>query len=121
MPRYVVLYHDCPQGSHYDLMLEWGDALKTWSLAIPPQADRPIDCKSLPDHRQAYLDYEGPVSGNRGSVHRWDAGICDIREHDSTRWSVDLHGDELTGRLTLTQHPDNVPHWTLLYLQGDAP
>ena len=32
----------------------------------------------LPDHRLAYLEYEGPVSGNRGVVRRIDSGKYEI-------------------------------------------
>jgi hypothetical protein len=122
MPRYVVLHHDCPTGSHFDLMLEWDGVLKTWSLARPPETDRPMDCVSLPDHRQAYLDYEGPVSDNRGSVACWDRGDYEIDEQTGTHWSVKIRGDRLAGKLTLTQQSSDVSHWTLLYLTtGDSP
>ena len=56
-------------------MLEAGNSLHTWRLACAPTVGSdPIDATELPDHRVAYLDYEGPVGGNRGSVRRWDAG-----------------------------------------------
>ena len=74
MPRFVILQHETDAGSHYDLMLEVGGVLKTWSLSEPPEADREVACKSLPDHRLAYLDYEGPISGGRGSVTRLGSG-----------------------------------------------
>ena len=41
-----------------------------------------MDAEVLPDHRLAYLDYEGPISGDRGSVTRWDRGTYDV-EHQS--------------------------------------
>ena len=73
MPRFVILEHDHPV-LHWDLMLEAGDVLQTWRLAMPPCLGVPIEATALGDHRRAYLDYEGPVSGNRGNVKRWDAG-----------------------------------------------
>ena len=33
-----------------------------------------VDAEAISDHRTAYLEYEGPVSGGRGQVRRWDAG-----------------------------------------------
>ena len=48
--------------------------LKTWACREPPQAGVEIPCEALADHRLAYLDYEGPISGGRGSVTRWDRG-----------------------------------------------
>ena len=74
MPRFVVLEHDHPV-LHWDLMLEAGEVLRTWRLAQAPNDEASaIVAEPLLDHRRAYLDYEGPVSGNRGSVKRWDAG-----------------------------------------------
>ena len=77
MPRFVVLEHDHPE-LHWDLMLEAAGVLQTWRLAQPPDTGSgPIEATELSDHRIAYLDYEGPVSGKRGRVCRWDAGEFD--------------------------------------------
>ena len=82
MPRFVILEHDHPV-LHWDLMLEAGDVLQTWRLATTPELGRTIEATSLGDHRILYLDYEGPVSGNRGTVKRWDAGVF-TEQADST-------------------------------------
>jgi hypothetical protein len=102
MPRFVILHHETDAGSHYDLMFEVGDVLKTWSLAERPEANRELACKSLPDHRLAYLDYEGPISGGRGSVMRWDQGTYQREEPTAAVWSVELIGDRLRGRAMLS-------------------
>jgi hypothetical protein len=73
VPRFVLLEHDHPV-LHWDLMLEAGDILQTWRLAAAPAESQVVEAAALGDHRRLYLDYEGPVSGNRGSVRRWDAG-----------------------------------------------
>jgi|YNPMSStandDraft_1061717.scaffolds.fasta_scaffold00672_2 hypothetical protein len=73
--RFVVLEHDSPRGRHWDLMLEQEGKLRTWALAAPPDTAGPIPAEALADHRLAYLDYEGPISGGRGQVRRWDAGL----------------------------------------------
>ncbi len=73
MPRFVILEHDHPH-VHWDLMLEAGATLRTWRLSQPPSLGEIIAAESLGDHRTMYLDYEGPVSGNRGKVRRWDLG-----------------------------------------------
>ncbi|HEV2971076.1 MAG TPA: DNA polymerase ligase N-terminal domain-containing protein [Pirellulales bacterium] len=65
-------------GVHWDLMLESGAALRTWALAAEPASDILIAAEQLPDHRLAYLDYEGPISGDRGTVIRWDAGHFEL-------------------------------------------
>ena len=53
---------------HWDLMLDTGETLRTWRLE--PALPGVIRAEPLGNHRRAYLDYEGPVSGNRGSVQR---------------------------------------------------
>jgi len=101
MPRYVILEHDHPV-LHWDLMLEAGDVLQTWRLAQAPTVGVLIDATALADHRSMYLDYEGPVSGNRGTVKRWDAGEFS-EDVDAT---VDLrkltfHGERVRGNVAL--------------------
>jgi hypothetical protein len=76
VPRFVILEHDHPS-LHWDLMLEMGTVLRTWRLSAPPSGGGTIAVEPLGDHRAIYLDYEGPVSGNRGTVRRWDAGSYD--------------------------------------------
>jgi hypothetical protein len=73
MPRYVILEHDYPV-RHWDLMLEAGDVLRTWRLEAPPSPGQAVHAEASFDHRPLYLDYEGPISGGRGRVARWDAG-----------------------------------------------
>src|SRR5947209_8228766 len=74
MPRFVILEHDHPT-LHWDLMLETGPVLKTWRLGKPPElAGERIEMMPIGDHRLFYLDYEGHVSGGRGTVRRWDRG-----------------------------------------------
>ena len=105
MPRFVVLHHDFPAGHarrpHWDLMLEWGQSLRTWAVASEPGGAIEIEAEALPDHRLAYLDYEGPLSGNRGSVTRWDAGPCDWLADEADRVELDVRGAKLRGRAVL--------------------
>jgi hypothetical protein len=101
MPRYVILRHDSPQGLHFDFMLEWGAALKTWQLSVEPRAGCETIARPLPDHRLAYLDYEGPISGDRGRVAQWDSGEYALISESPERWQVMLRGRKLNGPLTL--------------------
>ncbi len=100
MPRYVVLAHHTTP-FHYDLMLEHGDVLATWSFDEPPGRDGQA-CRLIQDHRKVYLDYEGEVSGGRGRVERWDAGTFDGRI-DRDLVEVDLAGGRLAGRWRLAR------------------
>lgn len=107
MPRYVILRHELPPGharaSHYDLMFDVGDVLRTWAVAEAP--DSPVEqaAEALPDHRREYLAYEGPVSGNRGEVARWDEGTYEIDRTDSEYIATFVvHGRRLRGRIQIT-------------------
>lgn len=105
MPRFVVLKHETPTGSarplHWDFMVERGDVLQTWALAEEPTVGREIAAEPLPDHRLAYLDYEGPISGNRGSVTRWDRGECTILEATPNGIRLTAKGRKLTGEVEI--------------------
>jgi hypothetical protein len=82
-------------------MVEAGDVLRTWALAEEPAIGRRIAAAPLADHRLAYLDYEGPVSGDRGTVARWDRGECAIEEAAPERFVIDAHGERLVGRVEI--------------------
>ncbi|CAN5184060.1 hypothetical protein BH11PLA2_BH11PLA2_29470 [soil metagenome] len=93
MPRFAVLLHDWPS-PHYDLLLEADGVLKTWRLAEPPRDG--VRVEPISDHRLLYLDYEGAVSGNRGSVTRFDGG--------ELTWfgeEFELHGATVRGRFAI--------------------
>jgi DNA polymerase Ligase (LigD) len=105
VPRFVILEHDHPT-LHWDLMLESGDVLRTWRLAEPPEHAGPIGATSLADHRRAYLDYEGPVSGNRGTVKRWDAGTFEIVDEGERGLELRLDGQRVRGVCRLMREGD---------------
>jgi hypothetical protein len=98
--RYVILEHDHPQ-RHWDFMLEAGDVLRTWRLTRAPQYGEPVPAEPSFDHRPVYLDYEGPVSGNRGTVVRWDAGTFTWLEEAEDRVVLRLQGQRLLGEAVL--------------------
>lgn len=102
MPRYAILEHDHP-ALHWDLLLEAGPTLRTWRLAVPPAPGQRIAAGASFPHRVLYLEYEGPVSGGRGQVRRWDAGTFTWRRDEAACVAVDLEGGRLRGTLTLTQ------------------
>ncbi len=102
--RFAILHHESPQGDHWDIMLENAGMLTTWSL--PPQSvmAAPFSCTGvrIPDHRIAYLDYEGPISDNRGTVRRVDRGtyvlVCASRFR--------LNGGVFVGELSIEENGD---------------
>jgi hypothetical protein len=112
MPRYVILEHDHPE-LHWDFMLEAGDKLRTWRLSAPPADGQLVAASVSFDHRLAYLDYEGPVSGNRGKVVGWDRGDYEELVTAGDQAQVRLRGTKLRGTVTLR------PEGTLFFQEED--
>jgi DNA polymerase ligase (LigD)-like protein len=110
MPRFVVLEHDHPE-LHWDLMLEGDGVLRTWRLLSPPDPGQVIRAAASFDHRLLYLEYEGPVSGGRGSVKRWDAGTFSLEGDTGERLVVVFEGSRLQGRRCLQRLAEGV--WVL--------
>ena len=100
MPRFVILEHDHPV-LHWDFMIEAGSVLATWRLSSPPAPRDTIRAERIGDHRLAYLEYEGPVSGGRGTVTRWDGGDFQWLDDADDRKVVRLKGSRLDGTLRL--------------------
>jgi hypothetical protein len=84
-------------------MLESAGVLKTWALPQTPQPGLVIVCEALSDHRLAYLDYAGPISGGRGAVTRWDHGTFSIERQSDKEWAVELAGERLAGKAVLSR------------------
>jgi hypothetical protein len=94
-------------------MLECDGVLRTWSLEELPRwwqvfANRKygildisfaawnfVRAYPLGDHRIAYLDYEGPVSGDRGYVRRLDAGKVEFLRNKVNDLEAVLKGEVL--------------------------
>jgi hypothetical protein len=100
MPRFVILEHDWPT-LHWDFLLESGSVLRAWRLLAEPMQGTDVPAEPNADHRLLYLDYEGPVSGGRGTVRRWDAGTFDWLADGPERAEVELHGAKLNGRVAI--------------------
>ena len=114
MPRFAILEHDYPV-RHWDLLLEAGPACRTWRLSAPPRPGQLVLAEAIPDHRLMYLDYAGPVSGDRGTVQQWDAGHFTWITATAERITILLHGRHSHVRLTLRQASSGsqaeVQHW----------
>ena len=115
MPRYVILLHETPLGSprptHWDLMFEDGDVLRTWALEELPEAGKAIRADRLPDHRSAYLTYEGRVSDDRGHVTRWDQGQFESIARSDNSLRLQLRGEILDGHVCLTRLDQKTDSW----------
>lgn len=118
MPRFVLLRHQClpnyVKPSHWDLMLEQGESLATWELReLPASWSRWLDIEQaatretvsairLPDHRLAYLDYEGPLSEDRGEVQQADVGSYELLSQQEDSLDLSLRGTKIRGRAQLS-------------------
>ena len=102
MPRFAILEHHW-NGVHWDFLLEAGESLRTWAIHEPIVRGRIVPADALPDHRLAYLEYEGPVSNGRGRVARVDAGIYEPliwTEQHIRGW---LQGSQFVGAFELRE------------------
>lgn len=127
--RFVVLFHQTPPGypraDHWDFMLEAAGGLRTWALPAAPAAGQTLVAEQLADHRAEYLSFEGPLSGERGSVTQWDAGTYDTLAVTEERWLVRLVGQHLAGVVCL-ERLDGGPgqaaaqRWTFAFSAGEA-
>lgn len=104
MRRFVVQEHTVRPGDvHFDLMIEDGAVLVTFQLDAPPGGETARGRRSF-DHRARYLDYEGPISGDRGAVKIWDRGQLDDVEGGprDARYRARVRGDRVAGLLVVT-------------------
>ncbi|HEY7117716.1 MAG TPA: hypothetical protein VH475_14100 [Tepidisphaeraceae bacterium] len=87
--RFVVLHHTGVEPPHFDLMFETapGSKLVTWRSPVWPLIG-PTAVERLADHRRAYLEYEGAVSGGRGEVKRVLAGSFRFSHFTTERWEL---------------------------------
>jgi hypothetical protein len=96
--RCVLLLHQLPTGTwHYDWLLDPGESLPLIAFRtdvyIPDAAS--FDAVRIDPHRRLYLDYEGPISGNRGEVRRVASGRCSVQLDALQRFTVDVWFEDL--------------------------
>jgi hypothetical protein len=120
MPRYVILLHQMPPGSpratHWDLMLEDGPVLLTWAIASELEAGIVLPGQALADHRPAYLTYEGPVSGDRGQVSRWEEGQFQWLQREERAMRIQVAGQRFRGEIRLTRDTPLAADWQIVYI-----
>ncbi len=102
--QYVILEHSW-QGVHWDLMIEIEGALETWAIDAPIVSDIDLSARRLDRHRLHYLDHEGAVSNNRGTVRRFDKGLCLVRLWTEENVEVCLEGERLSCVVRLERQP----------------
>ncbi len=108
-PRWptVLLSHELPDAtSHVDWMIasepRGREPLVTFRLGSridEMDADQEILAHRIDDHRAEYLTYEGPVSGDRGTVRRLTRGTVVSWERSGDRWQMEIEWPDPKGGL----------------------
>lgn len=112
MPRFTIAHHaGSSEGDHYDLLLESGEALRTWRLRHT-NFENQQTARKMQDHRKKYLEYEGEISGGRGRVKIWDTGTFEIDLWTDKLIQVSLFGAQAKVRLRLQCGGDDA--WTVV-------
>lgn len=141
----VILRHDYPDGSgHFDWLIglrpgvapgEDLDArdVDTFRCTIRPdqlEVGAETIVERLPDHRRIYLNYSGPLEGDKGSVKRLAVGVLPLPDAKPAPWKLEiawridtgglfrqhlllepLHDDSLPPRWRLRRLPDAPRRW----------
>ena len=86
--------------THWDLLLQQSTGedqqstekgLLTFEVPVPPESwNQQTAVQKLPDHRLIYLDYQGPISKNRGSVTRVLEGTFHWRIKTETQLEIEI-------------------------------
>lgn len=119
--RFVLLRHELPanavRGSHWDWMFDTGESLVTWATEVLPSGTSPpsdaVLARALPDHRRAYLTYEGPVRGDRGTVTRSDEGSYEVLDASPQQVRLRLRGGKWRGVCELVHDEGASEFWQL--------
>ena len=112
---FVILEHDHPF-LHWDFLIEDGDGLASWRLLELPESGKRVPALSLPVHRRHYLTWEGPVSGDRGTVRRIYSGKLkgDANSPDIACWPghpFRMIDCGLAKNCQLIHDDSNLVHW----------
>lgn len=100
--RFAILEHRWG-GIHWDFLIEDGPTLRAWAVDAPIVAGADLPARALTPHRRIYLDYEGPIAGDRGEVRRWDAGRAWVEAWGDRAVRLRVEGAQLVGLLDLRE------------------
>lgn len=91
---------------HWDLRLEMDGVLKSWAVPKEPPKEKGVKRLAMQteDHPMGYEKFEGEIpEGNYGAgkVEIWDSGKYELKEKDSKKIEIVLHGKKLKGNYVL--------------------
>lgn len=103
--HFVIHKHTREGQTHWDLMLEWGDKLKTWRLDNPPEklATEKTKATAIFDHDKKFLTYQGLVNNGKGTVEIVDEGTCTIESKTENEMKINFEGKILRGNYHFAQ------------------
>jgi hypothetical protein len=101
-------------------MFEFGGVLRTWAVTSEPAPNTMLESDELPDHRLAYLDYEGTITGDRGIVSRWDSGTFEVVREAEGELRFVLQGRQLHGVAHFRRDPSLDQRWNITFSPGKS-
>ncbi len=104
MKRFVIHRHSRQQQQvHWDLMLEVGDALRTYRVNVPPQqwASATAEAVRIFDHPLRFLSYQGIVNDGFGRIQRVEQGTYEPLSESDRQLRLQLQGGTLKATITL--------------------
>ena len=118
--RFSIAKHEMPANSsrhsHFDLFLESEGTLMTWELTSLLTSQNNQVVRRLANHRLVYLDFQGPLSDDRGTVKLVDTGSLEWVTLESERLIGRINGQTTDGKLTLTSEGSSINDvWNLTF------
>ena len=91
---------------HWDLRLEINGVLKSWAVPKPPPTIKGVKRLAImtEDHPMGYEKFKGDIpKGNYGAgkVEIWDKGFYELKNKDSKKIEIIIHGKKLKGHYVL--------------------
>lgn len=134
--RFVILRHRVGEGldrtdhDHLDWMFQRADdVLQVWETPLVEVLEESFELPAsrLNDHRIKYLDYEGPIRGDRGDVQRIVSGMYRVARDGEDAMLLSItwrdgdtlrHGEVSLQRMRLedpSRRDDNCDGWRLRF------
>ena len=102
--RYAIHLH-ITDPAHYDFMFEKDGVLVTWRVSTDGMEEmlegQTVSAERIKDHGIRYLDYEGPISCDRGRIELFDSGEYES-DPASNPIKLRLAGSRLNGTITIS-------------------
>lgn len=111
--RFVIQEHRTGTEVHWDFMFESNCILQTYRLDKAPDEilHNPTNAVKIFDHSLKFLTYQGPVNKGRGNVCIVETGTYQILQEKQDLIKLNLNGQILKGKFTLTHINDD--NWLL--------